>query len=326
MFKKLKPGLLLVILVVLVGVYYFTQYMNQGDRTFRERIVDFDLEEVTQIIINDPQIEGVVDLRRDTEGWEVVIDGKLYRADSNVALNIMKQLDNLETKRYAGKGEEAWEKYQVTDTIATVVQLKKENQELAKVLLGKFSYSVPEDQQQQPQMMGGQQPKGEMTTYVRLEGDPEVFAVDGFLKMNFNREASTYRDRTLTALGRPDIMRVNFDYPGESATLSRQGDQWYLNEQPADSASAANYIAAIARITSPNFVNESLASGNASHKVTIEGNNFRPVIIEAYPVADTNINYVVHSSHNVDAYFDGKKSNLFEKIFVETSTMTNTGE
>ena len=313
MFKKLKPAFLVLILIILAAVYYFTHYMNKDDRTFKEKITSFRTEEATQIIIDDPQTEGTVDLRKGPEGWMVAIDGKMYRADSNVAMNILKQLNNLETKRFAGRNEDHWIRYDVTDTAATVVKVKKNNKELAKVLIGRFSYSMPEGQQEV--QMGGRQQQGEMTTYVRLEGEPEVYAVDGFLKMNFNRDAATYRDRTLTHLQRTDITGIDFDYPEMSLTLSRENDRWMTNGTPADSAEAAKYISSIARLSSPNFLDQSLASGKPSHKVTLKGNNFTPVTLEAWPVADTNINYVIHSSHNPDAWFNGKSSDLFDKIF-----------
>jgi hypothetical protein len=67
---------------------------------------------------------------------------------------------------------------------------------------------------------------------------------------------------------------------------------------------------------SQDFIYNTPASGMPSHSVTIEGNNFQPIEIKAFPVADTNLNYLVVSSRNPDAVFNGKKGKLFTKVMV----------
>lgn len=56
--------------------------------------------------------------------------------------------------------------------------------------------------------------------------------------------------------------------------------------------------------------------GSPSHTLTLEGNNFSPIEINAYPVADTHIQYVLVSNRNPEAFFNGKKSGLFSRVMV----------
>ncbi len=120
--------------------------------------------------------------------------GKDYSADSNVVKNILKQLSDLPTKRYAGKGRDTWAKYEVTDSAASLVTLKASKQTVAEIYIGKFAYNQPKDQQ--PQMQARQQ-RGDMTTYVRLADEKDVYAVDGFLKMGLSSNINSYRIRSL---------------------------------------------------------------------------------------------------------------------------------
>jgi hypothetical protein len=173
-------------------------------------------------------------------------------------------------------------------------------------------------------MMASGQARGEMTTYVRLADEKEIYAVDGFLKMNFNRDASSYRDKTLVNVNGNDIQRVLFNYPGKQMTLSRTGNGWDLNGMPADSVETSKYINGLSSLSSSNFLADEYSGSQAQFRVSIEGNNFAPVELAAYPVSDTNINFVVNSSHNPTAYFNGKKSELYEKVFVDETKLLGT--
>lgn len=321
MFKKLNTKVLLVVLVALIGAYLLIRHYDRSERSFKEIIVEFDAEDVDGLTIVDPQNASPVMIEKEGDRWFVVLPDGRYPADTNVVKNIVDQVGSLKTKRFAGKGEELWEKYQVTDSAATIVELTNNNETLTKLLIGRFSYIPDENQNQQQIRMGQQQPRGEMTSYVRLADEKEVYAVDGFLKMNFNRDANSYRDKTLVNVNQNDIQRVIFNYPGRQMTLSRIDTGWDLNGIPADSAKTVNYLRSIARLSNSNFLNEDFSGFPADYRVNIEGNNFVPVELTAFPVSDTNINFVISSSHNPTAYFNGKSSDLFKKIFVDETEL-----
>jgi hypothetical protein len=193
MFKKFSSGILILILAVLMIIYLIVQYAGSDERTFRDKVLSFDATTITEILINDPKSkEGVIDLRISGDKWIVNNGGKDYTADSNVVKNILKQLSDLPTKRYAGKGHKAWVKYEVTDSAASLVTLKASEKKVAEIYIGKFSYNMPKEQQQQVQ---SRQQRGEMTTYVRLVDEKDVYAVDGFLKMSFSSDVNAYRIR-----------------------------------------------------------------------------------------------------------------------------------
>jgi hypothetical protein len=320
MFKKINTTILIVVLIILLGIYFAARFFDTSDRSFREIIVEVEPEKVTQVVINDPQNDKPVNIMKEGDRWFVVKPSGKYPADTNVVKNIIAQVGSLKTKRYAGKGEDQWDKYQVTDSAATTVELIDRDETLTRLMIGKFSYNMPKDQNQQ-QMMGRQQQQGDMTTYVRLADENEVYAVDGFLKMNFNRDPDSYRDKTLVSVNQSDIQRVEFNYDGRQTLLERTGQGWTLGGTPADSASVLNYVRTLSKLSSSNFLNEDYSGRQASHKVNIQGNNFVPIELAAYPVSDTNINYAIYSSHNPTAYFNGKKSDLFEKIFIEETEL-----
>ena len=310
MFKKLSSGILIILLIILMAIYLIVRFSGTKERTFRDKAVSFDPASVTQMLIRNPGQDEAIDLKFTGSTWKLHRKGKIYEADSNVIKTIISQLSDLTTKQYAGRGPDAWEKHEVTDETAPLVTMKSGDKTVASIYIGKFTFTMPKEQQQQ-----FRQQQGDMTSYVRLGGEDEVYAVDGILRINFNREADEYRNKTLSNLDPNDITRLIINMNDNISTLELSGDQWLLDGMKADSASVVTYRSTLARLAGSKFVEEGLLQGSSDHSIRIEGNNFSPVMISAYPVADTNIHYVITSSQNPGAYFNGKEADLFNRIF-----------
>jgi hypothetical protein len=315
MFKKFKSWVLMIILAVLMVIYLLVRYSGNNERTFRDKVLEIDAAAVTEILVSDPKSkEGTVDLKLSGNKWTVSNGGREYTADTNVVKGMLKQIGNMPTKRYAGKGKDVCAKYELTDSAATLITLKNGNKTIGELYIGKFAYNVPKDQQQQMQAQGRQQ-RGDMTTYVRLADEKDVYAVDGFLKMGFSGNISSYRVRSLTGINPSDINKITVDEPGISKVFENVNGKWLLNGTPTDSAKAARFSSVLARLTANKFVDQQAPTSGSGYSVKIEGNNFTPIEIEAFPVADTNLAYVVTSSANPEAYFNGKEGGLFKKIW-----------
>lgn len=313
MFKKFSSGILIIILAVLMIAYVIVRYSGSNDRTFRDKILSFDAATITGILINDPKSQqGIVNLKRTGDKWIVNNGGQDYTADTNVVKNILKQLSDMPTKRYAGKGRDAWIKYELTDSVASLVTLKAEEKTVAEIYIGKFSYNMPKEQQQQVQ---SRQQRGDMTSYVRLADEKDVYAVEGFLKMSFSGKADSYRNRNIVSVNPADITLITINEPGNEKVLENQDGMWLLNRIPADSTKMVRYRSTLARLSGSKFVDRAFLPPNASHSLKIEGNNFTPVEIQAYPVSDTNVAYIITSTANPGSFFNGKEGGLFKKIW-----------
>lgn len=316
MFKKLNVKTLIIILVILGGIYYISTLTGNKDRSFRDVLVSIDTARVTDIVINVPKEDLKITLSRTGESnWEVSGNGNTYPADRSVVKNILSHYAKMEPNRVAATKESKWDEYEVSDSTGTRVTLRNEGKELTEVYIGKFSYSQPPQAGGQPQF---QQQRGTMTSYVRLADEEKVYAVEGFLKMAYQSDVNAYRNKSLVKVSKSDISKIEFSYPDRRITLAREEGDWMMNGAPADSAKTVKYLNAVARLNSSNFVDPSTQKiSDATHKVTIEGSNFSPIELKAFPTADTTMKYVVTSSANPGAEFDGSKAKLYEKVFVE---------
>ena len=316
MFHKLNIKTLVIILVTLTAVIIIINMMGDKERSFRSEIVEVDTASVTAVHITIPkdQVEIILSKTGGNSNWSVLSEGNKYPADVSVVKNILSQLNDLKAERVAATSKNKWDEYEVSDSTGTRVILMNGKKELADLYVGKFSYAQPpQGSQQNPY----QQQRGKMTSFVRLEDEKEVYAVDGFLKMSYQNDVNSYRNKTLVNVGKDDISRLVFTYPdSENFSLTKNNEQWLIGGQIADSANMVDYLNKIYRLTSSNFIDPStIKISDATYSLRIEGNNFTPIDLWAYP-SDSITRYVVTSSINPGAEFDGSKSKLFENIFM----------
>jgi hypothetical protein len=156
-----------------------------------------------------------------------------------------------------------------------------------------------------------------MTTFVRIAGEEDVYAVDGFLKMNFNRDAASFRNKVLVSVNAGDVNRITVTDGLELKRIEIQQGQWQVNGMPGDSTELKKYRQALSRLSGAKFVDGASVPLTPDCSLTLEGNNFSPVQLKAFSVADTNIQYIITSSANPGAFFNGKEGGLFRKIWPE---------
>jgi hypothetical protein len=214
---------------------------------------------------------------------------------------MLNELMTIKADRVAATEKSEWSQYELTDTSSTRVKVEEGGKITADFRIGKFSFQQPNT----------------MTTYIRLSDGDQVYAVNGFPGMTFNRNAGDLRDKTLVNLRTDDITRITFAYPADSSfVLIRDKNAWKINNKEwVDSTKTAEFLNSIANLSSYDLIDDNIKPGNEVFSVNIEGKNFKPVKLQAFE-ADTTVKYIVTSTYNTDARFDGKKGDLVNRVFV----------
>lgn len=300
MYKKLNFKTLVIVVIALAAIIALTTIYDsiKGERSFKEQIVDIDSAAIDHIFIVPSKTTSNIELSR-SQGWQVKINDKFFPADEKEIARMLQQLIALKPERLAGSSEESWKKYEVTDSLASRVILKKGDKTQADVLIGKFSY---------------QQATRKMTTYVRIFGEKQVFAVEGFLAMTFNRGSDSFRS-TVLINGTPDQWtKLSFNYrSGKSFVLSKDNNKWLLNDMPADSAKVAQYLNGMRYSKGTSFIDsiDAAVMMNPECKLTVEGNNISPFELSYYNISGVN---VINSSANPQSFFNAET--LKDKLFI----------
>jgi hypothetical protein len=237
-------------------------------------------------------------------------------ADEAVAETMVEDLVNLVPERVAATRPGAWNNYEVGDSTGLLVRVMGEKKELLGLIIGKFSYQQPV----QPNAR-----TGKLTTYIRRTDQEEVYAIDGFLRATFTMDIKSLRNKQLIPVGKHDIKRLDFYYPGDSsfiASLEKEG--WSINGVLADSTAMAGFLDEIAFLDNQEFTGEP-SMKKPSHRLTIEGDNMvSPIVVEAY-VSESTDHYVISSSANPGTWFGGKGNDLFKKIFISGKRILTSG-
>jgi hypothetical protein len=321
MYKKLNLKTLAVVLVILIAavVAVCLSDSKKGERSFRAKMVDADTSKITSVVIYPKEgKENAIELKKVSEGWNVISGTRTYPADEMMIRNLLTVLTNLKPQRLTATEKSRWGDFDVTDSSAIRVKLYTGKKLATHLYVGRFSYQPPKNQN--PYNYGQQ---GTMSTFVRLADEKAVYSVEGFLSMSLGRSVNDFRNKVVTRFNKEDLTRLAFSYPADSSfSLVREGNHWTINGLICDSASVAEYLSSISMLTSSSFVDDQEPlSQKADLTLNIEGNNFvSPIELKAFE-SDTLNRYLITSSLNKGAYFSGKGNDLSGKIFVSKNRL-----
>jgi len=315
MSKRPDNRILLLILVILVAVFLVAKFLKTGktEKSFKTELVQLDTSKITTILLY-PKADDLEEIRFVLNGnnWTVSKDGVISDVGDNAVEGLLAQLIQVKPKRLAARSKERWEEYQLTDSLATRIRvIEKGNNETLDLMIGKFTY------QQSNDPYGG---RGNVigTTYVRLWDEEEIYAVDGFLSMSVNREFNSWRNQVITNTRKEDVTKLIFSYPADTGFIALKNDSiWMANGEVADSLKIDQFLSSLSYKNSSEFKDDFIPSLNPDFQLTIEGNNFSPVSIQVFSIADDQ--YVINSSLNPGSYFQSKREGLYSDLFKSSS-------
>lgn len=321
MLSKSSSKVLWIVLIVLIALFFILRYTDRSERTIREELVSIDTAQIDNITIKPPGNTSSIGIRKNGNNWQVKKGDRYYEADNRKIREILGEISNLKPQSIAAKSSRQWDKYQVTDSLGTRIQFKKGDETKADLILGRINFKIPKTQNRNPYMRRQQ----EILMYARPYDDKSVYVVDGMIKLGLGNKPDDFRQKIFCKIKTGDISSVIFSYPGKSSfTLQQQDDKWLVDGNPADSAKTIKYMRNFSNSMGSRFVHDFDSGSHQEYgKITIRREGHNPVVLTAYQTDSTH--YVVHSSMNNEAYFDGKSGKLFEKFFVGKNTFEKGG-
>ncbi len=314
MLKKLNTKTLVILLSVLVAIVLLTKIFDdkKGGRTFKEELVTLDTSLVNVILVYPAsQQKKEIKLSRSGEIWMVQSENISSEADSSYARNLIGTFSVIKTIRLAATEKSKWKDFNVDDSLGTKVKFLSGEKVLAEIVVGKFSYN---------------QMSRSGISYVRLPGEDNVYAVDGFLPMAVNQQFNEWRNKNILRGNKEDWKKISFSYPDSSFYLEKENDKWKLKSNGlsiegvgetdmTDTVKIEQFINSFSNLSNSSFVDNYSPSVPASMTVTVEGNNMAsPVSIKAF-LSDSASKLIVNSSFNPKSYFMDEKGSLSERIF-----------
>ncbi len=303
MFNKVSNKSLLIIFGVLIifAVLYVVVESGRGERSFKTNIVNIDTARVTAISIY-PRAANHQEVKLYKEGkdnWKVNLDNnKTASVPETKVKSLLGMLVKIKPTRVAAQDKSKWPEFQV-DTAGIRVKVYEGGDNTLDLIVGKFSF----------------QQSRQMNTFVRLNGENEVYETQGFLGMALNQKADYYRNNIVMEGDPSNWNKLTFTYPDSSFELVKNDNKWMINGIKTDSAKTASYLRTISHLTSTSFEDNVTSNtlGKAAYTLTIESASKGGIVLAAY---QNNTDVIITSTENNGTYFNGNQSNLFHKIFI----------
>ena len=304
---------LLYILAALIVILVFTVLIKipKERATLKERIVDFDTTEVAKIILTPKNsIDKPYEFKRENGKWKVMQGNIISLSRQSEVENILNEILSIKPQNLVSKSKAKWSDFEVTDSTGTRIQIiNKKGKPLADLIIGRFTYKQV---QNQLSMYGRNNIQG--TSYVRINGEDEVFGVEGFLSLSFNRSFNDWRDNTFVTFTTNDVTNLRYLYPADSSyNLSLRDSKWYIENALADSSKVASFLSSLSNVAGQDFNDNFKPDVNPDYQMTIEGNNLLNISVKGYRQSDGN--YILNSSLNPDIYFTSNSEGIFKRVF-----------
>lgn len=302
--KNSNKNLWIIFAILLIAVILiFSTESTKNERSFKKDLVSIDTSAVTSLSIFPKSKPGQeVKLLRSDNVWKVFAEnGKSFTIPNFKMQSLFGELIKIKPKRVAARSKSQWAEYEV-DSAATRVVVYESGNEVLNLIIGKFAF---------------QQPRS-MSTFVRLMNENDVYEVDGFLEMTFNKDSKSLRDETVIKSDRNKWSKITLTSNElENYELVKVDNSWLLNGIATDSTKTDKALSSLARLSNTDYldnVEESLLPPQAS-KLVIELIDGEIIELTSYK---SDSQYIVRSSQNLESYFDGNK--IGEKVFVIKDT------
>jgi hypothetical protein len=299
-------------LIVLLVVTMVVRIPKES-ATLKSRIVEFDTTAASKIIIYPKYLkESQIEFVKSNGKWTVQQGSVISSPQKGAVQNIFGELLSLKPQSLAAVNITKWAEFELTDSLATRVKiLNAKGKALADVLLGKFTYK----QVSNPYGGYGNNNNVEGTSFVRVTGEKEVYAVSGFVAFSFSGKFNDWRDKTFIGVNKNDITNISFTYPADSSfKLVKKDARWLIGIQSADSIKTSDFLTPLGSLNGDEIKDNFTPVLNPVFQMNIEGNNLLNVTVKGY-TGEIAGEYILNSSQNPDVYFSSKKEGLFGKLF-----------
>ncbi len=251
---------------VLLALLTSWGWSSSSSAAFQEELLAVDTAQVQAVHI-DRSDGSSLRLRRADNGWTVTPnDGsEKYSASPQAIDRLFSTLPSLRVNAVATRQPEKHARYGVDSTGTRVTLLDADDEPLGQLYVGQTQMQRPQSGGSRQQLR--RQQRGSLITYVRPDGQPDVYSVEAPLRSVVGRPLTDWRDKQIWAVDRSKIRRIEFDYPADSSfTITRLApsdtastatpDSWISEEDTLDAGAVSPLLRTLASPRASGFIND----------------------------------------------------------------------
>ena len=232
---KRSQVLSLIALAILIVIYLAVRSARNVTVSQPKPMVKVDTTQVNGLTIRNKT--DLISLRKEGGAWRLA-DPINYPADARFVHDLLGKLANLEIETLISEDPAKDSLFQV-DASGTEITIAAGGDTLAKVILGKMSDN------------------GRLT-YARRPHENKIYLVRATFGGQINRKTKDWRDKVIMEVDKATISRLDFQYPQETFSLSKEDSLWFLQaggaSLPTDKGSVDRALTSVSRFRTFDFV------------------------------------------------------------------------
>jgi len=215
---KLKHNLILLIVLIIfasVILLFERPFENRAKKTQAEApylFPDLKVEQVKKIVVK--KSNTITTLENRDNLW-YLLDKEDYPADSTIIAGVIKKIQGFKKINLASRKKDKHSLFEVKEGIGVEVTLfGSEKKELARFLIGKTGPDF-------------------LSTYIRKADSNDVYLYDDYLRGDFDKQVSNWRDKTILAFNPTEVVTLTISKLKEKETIALTKDtqgNWQLEE------------------------------------------------------------------------------------------------
>lgn len=302
--------ILALLLVALVTIYFANNYFEKynSKSILKSKVLDVDSDNLNKIFVNyKNQVDTLI---KENNDWFIVKDGENISARTSDLSTIIDQLSNLKIDRLVSNSSENWEKYELTDSLSTLVEMFESNNSSTKIHFGKTDLDNVNNSQNYNPGSQNQLPK----SFIRMNEDSRIYQITGYYGLMFSMGVNSFRENELINMDSIVSVEINHN-DSVSKSFIFQDSLWVSSSnQPLDSLKFDTYLNYISKLSLSNFYDDSNLNKEYTSKLTIVDEQNMEVSLYAYQDS-ISLDFVVTSSENFNNYFRLNDNQEYSKIF-----------
>lgn len=235
--KKINNKVLFIIIIGLAAVFALSRVFRSPklEGNIRKDLVELDSSKITEIRIAAPDQTPIIVQRQDGK-WMVRRGELTFEADVDRVNSTLLTLKSLRADRMVTRKEEKWADFKV-DTTGIEVSIFAGSDNVADVWIGKTGFN-----QGAANQFG--QPSINPFTYVRLNGESEVYVINSFVSVGSG--LNDWRNKALVRMPVDKIAKIAFTYPADSSyVLEKRDTIWNSGPATVKRQTVSEYLGSI---------------------------------------------------------------------------------
>lgn len=298
---KFNNKILTIVFAGLLALLLFQKFVRKPEvRSFKNELVSIDTSSIDKILFKPKGENTSIELKRANGAWQATSNGTAFNATGSSVASLLAPATNIKALQLVAKSQEKWSEYEVDDVNGKKIELYSGNSLQASFYVGRFNFN---------------QNTRSAKTYVRLNDDEDIYVVDGFLSMTYEKKLDDFRNKKLVnGMSTSNISKIEVSSPDYNGYIEKDLNNNWINKGNVtiDSSSVANYLNKIVNLTGNEIVLKNDAENYALIK--IEGGS-QSQTISIFKTEDNR--FFINSSTNSDVFFKSDSTSLFKSAYLD---------